>query len=282
MKRKFDGPIVTLVKRLCDFLSPMNIAVHSAYTSFFLIMAVFPILVILFSVLSYLPYGAAEVMDLAEEFIPEAFLGLVEKIVYSAYANTSGAILSVSVITALWSAGHGIQGLLAGLNSVYGLKESRGYYRTRAISMLYTFFVVIVLVLTLVLNVFGQAIADFLRMTTDPFLLFLLDVIDWRYLVLLALQIVLFTAMYAYMPNRRHSFLQSLPGAVLTSLGWMIFSDLFSIYVDYFPKYSNIYGSVYAIALAMLWLYITISIVFYGAALNRLLMEWRAQKKEKD
>ncbi len=278
MKKKLNGPIGTNIRRLVEFLSPMNISIHSAYTSFFLILSIFPILVILFNILAYLPYGAEEVIDLADEFVPEAFMALIEKVVYSAYANTSGAMLSVSVITALWSAGRGIQGLLMGLNAVFGLTENRGYFRTRMISMLYTFFVLLVLVLTLVLNVFGKAIADFLRMTTDPFLLFLLDVFDWRFIVLLALQVVLFTAMYAYMPTRRHTFWQSLPGAVLTSLGWMIFSNLFSIYVDHFPRYSNIYGSVYAIALAMLWLYITISIVFYGAALNRILMEWRGKK----
>ena len=53
----------------------------------------------------------------------------------------------------------------------------------------------------------------------------------------------------------------------------LAFSDLFSRYVEYFPNYANIYGSVYAVALAMLWLYFCVCIIFYGAALNRWLME---------
>ena len=52
------------------------------------------------------------------------------------------------------------------------------------------------------------------------------------------------------------------------------FSALFSLYVDNFNRYTNIYGSVYAVALAMLWLYMCVSIVFYGAVLNRLLKEY--------
>ena len=62
-------------------------------------------------------------------------------------------------------------------------------------------------------------------------------------------------------------------GGVLASLGWLVFSDLFSIYMENFSNYANIYGSVSAVALGMLWLYCCMSILFYGGALNRYLME---------
>jgi len=58
------------------------------------------------------------------------------------------------------------------------------------------------------------------------------------------------------------------PGAVFSSLGWLIFTQLYSVYVEYFAGLSLVYGSVYAVALSMLWLYFCISIVFYGGALN--------------
>lgn len=268
-KKKTNG----LLERIDTFLRPMKISIHSAYTSFFLVLSVFPTLVVLFSILAYLPIGYEEVMHLIAQVVPEAFLPMIERVVNGAYENTSGAILSVSVITALWSAGRGVRGLLMGLNAVYGLEENRSYLKTRGLSMLYTFLFVIVLVMTLVLLVFGHAIMDYLRMTTSPLLMFLTEVIDWSFLVMLVLQTTLFTAMYAYLPNRRQSVLKSLPGALLASVGWMICSNLISIYVNYFQYYANIYGSVYAAALAMLWLYCCISIIFYGAAVNRALME---------
>ena len=67
--------------------------------------------------------------------------------------------------------------------------------------------------------------------------------------------------------------MESLPGGVLSSLGWLVFSDIYSIYVENFSKYSTIYGSVYGIAITMLWLYCCMSILFYGGALNRYLMD---------
>ena len=69
------------------------------------------------------------------------------------------------------------------------------------------------------------------------------------------------------------AFFVNLPGAVLGALGWLVFTDLYSVYIRRFARLTNVYGSVYAVALSMLWLYCCVSIVFYGALLNRLLAE---------
>lgn len=280
MERFRNWKPVAILCRMGEYLKPMEISVHGAYTSFFLVLSVFPILVVLFSLLGYTALGIEEVMHLVEGVLPAAFWPMAERLVTSAYAHTSAPMLSVSVLTALWSAGRGIKGLMMGLNSVYGLKENRGYFRIRGISMLYTFLFLIVLVLTLVLHVFGSMLLDYLRMRTNPVLMLLISVIDLRFVFLVVIQMALFTAMYASMPNSRHTIKQSFPGAVLAACGWMGFSDAFSKYVEHFPSYANVYGSVYAAALAMLWLYCCICIVFYGGALNCWLME-RKQRKAK-
>ena len=93
---------------------------------------------------------------------------------------------------------------------------------------------------------------------------------------MLVLQTALFTAMFMVLPNRRNTFRESLPGALLASLGWLIFSDLYSVYVQHFSGYANVYGSVYAVALAMLWLYFCLCILFYGGALNHYLAKKKA------
>ena len=91
--------------------------------------------------------------------------------------------------------------------------------------------------------------------------------------VLLFLQTAVFTLLYMILPNGRNRLGDSLPGALLASSGWLVFSDLYSIYVEHFATLSNVYGSVYALALSMLWLYFCMAILFYGGALNRLLTE---------
>ena len=134
------------------------------------------------------------------------------------------------------------------------------------------------LLLTLVLHVFGTDLLKVLSQSELPVLRFLTRVVDLRFFLLLALQTALFTALFTVLPSRKNRISDSLPGAFLASSGWMIFSHLFSVYVELFAGYTNVYGSVYAVALSMLWLYCCVSIVFYGALLNRLLADRKDRK----
>lgn len=261
---------------IADFLRPMRIPLHSAYTSFFLILSLFPSLLLFLGALKFTSFGVKDLMDLVEGLLPESLLDTVQMLVEASYRHSSGAVVSVSALAALWSASRGMYGVRNGLDAVYGIEDSKGYWRKRGISAGYTLSFLLMLLLTLVLHVFGNAIVDYLWMTTEPVLMVVMNILDLRSLLLLVLQIGLFTVLYALLPDKRNSLLHSLPGAVAASLGWMVFSNLFSIYVTYFSNYSNIFGSIYALALGMLWLYTCICIFFYGGALNRLLAARRA------
>lgn len=277
MKKLMQWKPVVWLRSILDFLKPMEISIHSAYTSFFLILSVFPALMILVGVLGYTTFDVEDVLELIAQVLPQPLMPFAQRLLTGAYEATSAPLISLSAVTAVWSASRGILGLKEGLNAVYAVKERRSYLVTRGISMFYTVLFVAMLVLTLVLHVFGTTILDYLHMTTNPLLLFLMDVIDFRFFLLLLLQTALFTAMYAALPDRKLGLWDSFPGAVVASLGWLAFSDLFSLYVEYFPRYANIFGSVYAAALAMLWLYCCINIIFYGGALNRYIMEKRTK-----
>lgn len=253
-----------------------QISLHAAYAGYFIILAVFPALLMLLSLLRFAGLQVEVLVDMMGEILPPALMETVEGMVYSAWLHSTGTVLGLSALTALWSASRGIFGLLQGLNAVYDQGESRGYLYTRGISVIYTFLFGIVLILTLVLHVFGNAVFRWLSMVDNPVVMFLVDMVDARFFLLLILQCLIFTLMYMVLPNGRNGFGSSLPGGILSSVGWLIFSDLFSIYVEHFNRYSLIYGSVYALALGMLWLYCCLSILFYGGALNH----WLSSRKK--
>ena len=270
--RKF--PKGGLIGRAVDAVLEMKekqIPLHAAYAGYFMILSVFPALLVLLSVLRYTGIEVENLVDLVGDFLPKALLNMVEGIIYSIYQNTTGTVLGLSALTSLWSASRGIYGLLRGLNAVYDVWEDRGYVYTRLISLVYTFLFGIVLILTLFLHVFGNTILGSLTMVDNPVVIFLMELVDLRFFFLLILQSLIFTLMFMMLPNERNRFWDSLPGGVLSSLGWLLFSDIFSIYVENFNSYANVYGSVYAVALGMLWLYCCLSILFYGGALNHYL-----------
>lgn len=260
-------------------LNQMHIPQLAANTGYFIVLSVFPALLLILSGLRYTGLSVDDLLELLEGVLPQAMMGTARELILSVYDNASGAVAGVSALTALWSSSRGIYGLLTGLNAIYGATEDRGYLYTRSISILYTFLFEIVILLTLVLHVFGNTLVDFIRSLQVPAMTVVMDFLDLRLLFLLVLQSLLFTLMFMFLPNRRNGFWESLPGGLLASIGWLLFSNLYSVYVTHFPSYANIYGSVYAITISMLWLYCCLEIIFFGGALNQLLVRLTAFSK---
>lgn len=264
-------------KRFVFYIFNLNIPGYASQASFFIALSVFPALVLLMSLVRYVGLEAESLTEMLHGVLPTALMPAAQRLIMNTYQGTTKMMVSLSAITALWSASRGIHGIVVGLNSIYEVRESRGYVKTRLLSVVYTFVFLLVLVLTLVLHVFGTTIMGLLPFEESPLFRLLEGVVDLRFFLLLFIQTALFSGMFMMLPNKRNRFGDSFPGAVFASIGWLTFSDLFSIYVENFTELSVVYGSVYAVALSMLWLYCCMSIVFYGGALNHYLTD---QKKE--
>ena len=255
------------MKNLIYNIDDMQIPVYAANACYFLAISIFPALLLLLASLRYTPLSATDLLRLLEGILPGALMGAAESLIVSTYYNSSAGLLSISALAALWSASRGIHGLLTGLNRIYGVHEDRTWLYTRLISVGYTFVFLLLVIVTLVFPVFGESLAD--RLWVGHFLV---ELIDWRSTWLVTTQILIFDLIYMVLPNRRNRFLWSLPGAVLAALGWQLFSRVFSIYVEHMlSRYSNIYGSVYTVALGLLWVYCCMCILLFGGLLNRLL-----------
>lgn len=261
------------LKEFAEYLGEQKVPLYAANASFFLILSIFPVLVLLLALIRYTGLQVETLTDLISAVVPAALMPVVNRLVLSAYVNSTSTVLSVSAVAALWSASRGMYSFVIGLNAIYELRENRGYFRTRLLSMGYTFAFLVVLLLTLVLHVFG---GDLLRLLEGlPIPGFLLSLLDLRVFLLLVLQTFLFCGMFMVLPNERNRVGESLPGALLASIGWQIFTNLYSVYSQKFTSYASIYGSVYVVALGMLWLYFCICIVFYGGVLNKILRKWK-------
>ena len=256
-------------------LTEMRIPVYSAYACYFLAISLFPALLLILASLRYTPLSATDLIRLLENILPGALMGAAESLIVSTYYNSSGALLGISAVAALWSASKGIHGLLTGLNRIYGVQENRGWLYTRLISVGYTFVFLLLVLVTLVFQVFGESLSERFWTTSQPILRFLLGLVDWRTTWLLIAQVLIFTLIYMYLPNRHNRFLYSLPGAAVAAIGWQGFSQIFSLYVDQMvSRYTNIYGSVYTVALGLLWIYCCMCILLFGGLLNRLIQPY--------
>ena len=258
----------TWAQRLEEF-AQLQIPVYAANACYFLAISIFPALLLILASLRYTALSAVDLIRLLEGILPGALMGAAESLIVSTYYNSSAGLVGVSALAALWSASRGIHGLLAGLNRIYGVREDRGWLYTRLICVGYTFVFLLLVLLTLVFQVFGQALADRIWLGR-----LLSELIGWRSVWLLLAQILIFDLIYMVLPNRRSRFWANLPGAVMAALGWQLFSRGFSLYVGrMLSRDTNIYGSVYTVALGLLWIYWCMCILLFGGLVNRILQQ---------
>ena len=155
-----------------------------------------------------------------------------------------------------------------GLNVINDVDEDRNYVVVRGIASFYTILFLAVILLSLVLMVFGNALVNgIIRYIpqTEKIFDFLLH---FRLLFVLAFMIIGFAMMYAYIPNKKLKFTYQIPGAVFSAVLWNVFSWAFSIYVEKINNFST-YGNLATIVIIMLWLYMCIYIIMIGAYVNR-------------
>lgn len=267
-----------LIRAFSGKLRDDSISAFAAQAAFFIILSVFPFLMFLLTLLNYLPFTLKDCEDFVINLLPNLVSSFVSTILSEVSFQTSGTVLSITMLAALWSASRGVLALSRGLNSVYGYRETRNYFRVRAVSTLYTLVFAVLLILTLILLVFGNQLYR-LIIAHIPFLgnaAFL--ILSMRTLIVMLILTFFFLLLYLVLPNRRSSFFCELPGAILSAGGWLGFSYLFSFYIDHMSSLSATYGSLTAVVVCMLWLYACMYIVFIGAEINNLLSHPRVKE----
>ena len=232
-------------------------------------LSLIPIILLLLTMVQYTPLTKADVMTAVVKIFPSSINGLIVSIVNQVY-NQSRTIIPVTSIVALWSAGKGVLSMASGLNCVYESRETRNYVFLRIRATFYTVVFIVAIVFSLLLTVFG----NMLSIPIIKYLPFMTQVIDFllRFRTLLSFVVltVFWILVYRFLPNRRDLLRRQLPGAVFTACGWLFISFIFSIYLDVFTGFSDMYGSLTTIILILLWLYGCMYIVLLGGEVNVL------------
>ncbi|MBQ6431097.1 MAG: YihY/virulence factor BrkB family protein [Oscillospiraceae bacterium] len=258
-------------------LSEYRIPLYSANAAFYIILSVFPALILVVGLLPCVGYSESDLLSSIHGLVPAVLEPVIAHILDDMSQNSTGALLSLTAIIAVWSSSSGVYCIHVGLNAIHRVRESRGYLLRRLICVGYMLLLIAALMLTLIIHGFGQEIADWCQKGTVPILLVLSRLLQFRALILAVLLSSLFCAIYCVFPNRTQKPRNCMPGAIAAALGWLLFTHLFSFYVRHSNSYPLFYGSLSAIAFGMLWLYICICILFYGALFNL----WLEKKRER-
>lgn len=240
----------------------------SGQAALFIIISAFPIIMMLLNLIQFLPITKSQFLTVLVRVIPDSFTPLFISITEDLYKKSSGTLLSVSAIATVWSASRGALSIVAGLNSVYDIDESRNYVVLRIVSCLYTIGFIVIIIFSLLLLVFGNRLYLFVIMRYPLLKTIASILISARAIFALCILTLFFAIIYKVLPNRSTALFHQIPGALFSAAGWMLFSFFFSIYIDNFGNYSYMYGSLTTIVLLMLWLYVCMYILFLGGEIN--------------
>lgn len=266
---------IVIIKQIRSFLDKMKkdaVSAYAAQAAFFIIMSAFPFIMLILTLIQYLPVTEEMLVEMAGAVIPSIFNGYVLSLIEEIYAQSPASIISVTAVAAVWAASKSFLAVIRGCNAVYGIRENRNYIRLRLAASMYTILFAVLIVVTLAIMVFGNKIV--IAVTNKlPFLEEMaLLIISLRTTVGFGIMFVFFLVLYVFVPNRKGRVWRELPGAVLTSAGWIGFSYLFSFYIDNFANF-NTYGSLTAIVFLMLWLYACMYMFFIGGEVNAWLQK---------
>lgn len=264
-----------------NYISKDHIDAFSAKSAFFIMLAFFPFVILILSALKFLSIYDMIIEILTVDFVPNSITNLIVTVINEISQNTSVTVFSISALIILWSASVGMLSVSRGLNVIYRKNETRNYFVLRAISCGYTVLLAMLFGVMLIIMVFGNRISELIARFFPNLINMTAIILSVRTLVTLAVLVLFFLFVYTVTPNGKNKIKDQFPGAVFSAVGWLIFSYLFSFYIDNFSNYSYIYGSLTAIFILMLWLYFCMYLMFIGAEINMYLMKKRDSKTTK-
>ncbi|AYF53424.1 YihY/virulence factor BrkB family protein [Clostridium botulinum C] len=241
--------------------------------SYSLLLSFFPFLIFLFTIASYSSIQSDRILFTLKNIIPESAYTLVYSIINEVLQSRNANLLSFSFIITIWIASNGFKAVIRALNKAYGEKEERSFIKLQFMAIITTIILTFLIIFSLFIlvlgNLIGYKIMTFFSLPDNLF--FIWNV--FRYFLMLIFMILIFAVIYKLTPCRKLTFGEVLPGSIFATIGWIIVSIGFSFYVDNFANYSRLYGSIGAVIILMIWLFLTSIIILIGGEINALLLK---------
>ncbi len=252
-----------------------DVARDSAALTYYLLFAIFPLLIFISTLLGLLELDIAYITAVLEPLLPEDVVGVVRSYLEYVSANQSHQLLWFSLIFSVWFPMRASGCLMHSLRKAFGRSAPESILRSQLRILLFTVWLIVVIAITLVLVVVGRSVLEFAGRfitVTETF------IAVWSYLrfVLLALVMtVTLAVLYMLSQGQRQPLREILPGVGSSLAAWMVLSMAFSYYVEHLGQYSVLYGSIATVIVVLLWLYMSAQILILGAEFSAALTEKR-------
>ncbi len=264
---------VDLGKRVWSEMTRDDVFGDAAKLAYYFLLALFPLLIFLTSIIGMI-IGSGTGMrrmffNYLSRVMPSGAFELIDKTMWEVSTASGAGKLSFGFLAALWAASSGMGAITQALNTAFDVEEKRSWWRQRVVAVGLTLTLSILIIAALAIVLGGAKIADHLASLS---IIGEASAIVWKisqWPIALAFMLLAFALIYYFAPNlRRKKWKLITPGSVTGVALWLAVSFAFKAYLHFFNSYSKTYGSLGAVIVLMLWLYLTGLAVLIGGEIN--------------
>ena len=256
-----------------------DVGQQSAAMSYYLLFTIFPLLIFLSSLLGVLHLDVEAVRDLLSHVLPQTVLDLCETYLQYVSGTASTAILGFSLVFSIYFPMRAANCLVRCVRRAYGLRRPERPIRYRLRLLVFTLYLIVVIVAALALMTLGERVLLFFigHLELSRWALRLWD--SLRFVILALLLFATLGILYGTAQDRRQPALYIVPGALCALAAWMLLSVGFSFYVENFANYSVIYGTLGAVIVLLIWLFLSAATLIMGAEVNGMIQAWHQNRR---
>lgn len=251
-----------------------DMPLYSANIAFFLIITIIPLLMLTFSLISLIPnVKIDEFIIYVDTLFPNLpyINNLMHYVINSAKSLSSSNIISTNILIALFAGSTTFYYFTLGIHRVHGIKTKHNFLKLKALSilsMLFFFFSMLIMTIFFLLN---SLIMQFVREYFPSAINIVTSVFDTKYVIGFLSLFTMLLSIYITSTDYKRKIRHNLPGAILSTILWLLVSNTFAFYFSIFPLNSSVYGSLSGVIVFLLWIYVCINIIFIGASINETL-----------
>lgn len=260
-----------------------SVSKNAAALAYYLLFALFPLLIFFSNLLGNLDFDIFSIVHTLDRFLPDAVVNIVESYLEYVSLNSSRTLMWFSLVFSVWFPLRAVKGLMDDVRRAYELPLPKNPFKYFIRQFIFTVVFLCVLILTFVLSTVGERLLFFLDRIIPENIFSISDsyIVLWQYLRFIIIALLMLGAigiLYLVSLDKRQKLKTVLPGILSAAVFWVILSIGFSYYVENFANYSVIYGTLGAIIVLLIWLYMTALILILGAELNSAID--KVQKEE--
>jgi len=286
MKRnKKRSVVISALRLVIQNFFEHNVGKNAAALAYYLLFALFPMLIFLSNLLGLLDLNISEIIQILQRFLPKDVVGIVESYLDHVSHTSSQSMLWFALVFTVWFPMRAAKGLMDDVRLAYHLGKPAHPVSYTIRQLVYTVVLLIVVGLTLLFSTLGKQVLGYLNHLIPEKTLRISDYLltVWQYLRFIPVGALMFAALgtlYAASLDKRQPWEEMLPGITAALVSWIVVSIGFSVYVENFANYSVIYGTLGAVIVLLMWLYMTAVILILGAELNAALRTVRQANRE--